>query len=227
MATFPLWRQAEVERAGGAGVGRVGRRRVSREFHLRDAEIEHLDGVAAAAIGLKPEVVRLQVTMNDAVTMRLVESEADLIENLGDEGKGGPRMLLLERGERLAVEQFHHKIGDLAAAGGSDSEVRDVDDVGVAKTTAGLSFPLESAEELGIGGPSGRDDLDGNDTGGSEVGGEVDVAHTAGAELAVNAVFGVEDLANHGMFRISGQRSIDAESRRTSAGTHAASAQSQ
>jgi hypothetical protein len=142
--------------------------------------------------------------MNDAVTMRLVESEADLIEKLGDEGQGGSRMRLLECREGLAVEQLHDEVGDLAAADGCDSEVRDVNDVGVAKTTAGLGFPLEAAEELGIGGPPGRDDLDCNDTGGSEVGRKVDGAHTAGAELAVNAVFGVQDLANHGMFRISG-----------------------
>ena len=188
----------------GWGVRRVERLRVSREFHLRDAEIEHLDGIAAATVGFEPEIVRLQVTMNDAVTMRLIECEADLIEKFGDNGQRGPRMRLLERGERLAVEQFHNQIGNLPAADGCDSEVCDVDDVGVAKTAAGLGFPLKAAEELGLGGPPRRDDLDGNDTGGSEVGGEVDVAHTAGTELAVNAVFGVEDLANHGMFRIPG-----------------------
>src|SRR5450432_11179 len=126
-------------------------------------------------------------------------------------------MRLLEREERLAVEQLHDEIGYLAAASDCDSEVRDVDDVGVAKTAAGLGFPLEAAEELGIGGPPGRDDLDGNDTGGSEVRGEVDIAHTSRAKLAVNAVFAVQDLANHGMFRISGQRSVDPERRRTTA----------
>ena len=141
--------------------------------------------------------------MNDSVTMRLIEREANLIEKLGDNGQRGPGMRLLECGERLAVEQFHDEIGNLAAADGGNSEVRDVDDVGVAQTAAGLGFPLKAAEELGLGGPPGRDDLDGNDTGGPEVGGEVDVAHAAGAKLTVNAIFGIQNLANHLLFRIS------------------------
>ena len=74
----------------------------------------------------------------------------------------------------------------------------------IPSTAASLGFPLKAAEELGLGRPPGSDHLDRNDTGGSEVSGEIDVAHTAGAELAVNAVFGVEDLANHGKFRIPG-----------------------
>ena len=78
-----------------------------------------------------------------------------------------------------------------------DAEVGDVDDVGMAQAAAGLRFALKASEELRFGGPFGGDHFDGDDARRAEMGGEVDVAHAAGAELFVDAVFAVEDIADH------------------------------
>jgi len=96
----------------------------------------------------------------------------------------------------LAIEEFHYQIGDLAFCGTGDSEISDVDDIGMTQAAARLSLPLKSGEELRIGGPFGGDHLNGDDARGAEMRAEIDVSHAARTELAVDAILAVEDRAN-------------------------------
>src|SRR5689334_10069963 len=51
-------------------------------FELCDSEVEDLHGVAAALIGFEPDVVRFEVTVDDALLMRLLHSRTNLFKNI-------------------------------------------------------------------------------------------------------------------------------------------------
>jgi hypothetical protein len=62
--------------------GGLGRRRFEE---LREAEVEDPDGVAAPRIGDEPDVVWLQVPVDDPVPVGLVEGERDLFDDVDDD----------------------------------------------------------------------------------------------------------------------------------------------
>ena len=84
-----------------------------------------------------------------------------------------------------------------------NSEIGDVDDIRMAQPAARLRFPLEPCQEMRVRRPLGSDHLDRHDPRGSEVRGQVDVSHTARAQLAVEAVFAVKDFVDHGRSGVS------------------------
>src|SRR5271165_6624053 len=58
---------------------------------------------------------------------------------------------------------------------------------------------LEAGEKLRLRRPFRSDHFERDDASGSEVRGQIDVPHSARAELLVDAVFAVEDFAGHGV----------------------------
>ncbi len=171
--------------------------RIAGQLHLGHTEIEDFEGISVAAIRFEPDVVRLQIAMNNSMPVRLVERQADLVQKIRNQRKWWPRMGLLERRERLPVEEFHDEVRNVAPRRRGNSEIGDVDDIGMAQAAAGLRFPLETGYEMGVRPPFRSDYLHGHDAGGSEMGGQVNVSHAARAQLAVDAVFAVEDFTDH------------------------------
>src|SRR6185369_17750157 len=51
---------------------------------LRNTEIENFDAITTETIRLEPDVVRLQVSMDDALLVCLVNGRANLIEDVSD-----------------------------------------------------------------------------------------------------------------------------------------------
>src|SRR5215472_2711819 len=136
--------------------------------------------------------------MDDSMPVRLFQRQGYLVQKVRNQRQRGPWLALLEVRERLPVEEFHDEVWDLAPAGIGDSEIRDVDDIHMAQTATSLRFPLEARQETRVRRPLGSDHFYGHDACGSEVRGEVNVSHTTRAQLAVDAVFAVEDFLDHG-----------------------------
>src|SRR5271165_5126442 len=133
--------------------------------------------------------------MDDAMPMRLFERQSDLVEKVRDQREGDLRIDLLEIRKRLAVKILHDQVRHVAFGGFCDAKIRDVDDVGMAQTAAGLRFALEAGEKLWLRRPFRSDHFERDDPSGSEVRGQIDVPHAARAKLLVDAVFAVEDFA--------------------------------
>ena len=59
-------------------------RPIAEQVHLGHAEIEHLHRVSAAAVWLQPDVVGLQIAMDDSVPVRFRKGQSNLIQKVGD-----------------------------------------------------------------------------------------------------------------------------------------------
>src|SRR5579862_6566156 len=101
---------------------------------------------------------------------------------------------LLEIRKRLPIQVLHHQICNIALRRFGNAEISDIDNVGVTEAPAGLSFALEPGQKVRFGGPSWGDYFDGDSASGSQMSRQIDVSHTARAELLVNPVFGVENF---------------------------------
>ena len=130
--------------------------------------------------------------------MRLIQRQGNLVQKVRDQRQRRTWLYVLEVRERLPVEQFHDQVWDLAAGGSGDTEIGDVHDIHVTQTSAGLRFALKACQEMGVSGPLRGDHLDRDHAGGPEVGGEIDISHTARTQLTVDAIFAIDDFADHG-----------------------------
>ena len=108
---------------------------------LGDAEVEQLR-VRVAVLRLQdPDVVGLEIAVDDALPVRRLERLADLAQQ-------APRLVGLDRaalhpiGQALAVEELHHEV---VAPVGQPPEREDVDDVGVADLVDGAGLVDERA----------------------------------------------------------------------------------
>src|ERR1035438_10489076 len=174
---------------------------LAQQIHLGHSEVEHFHRVSAAAVWFQPDVVGLQIAMDDAMPMCLRKRQSDLVQKVCDQRQRDPRIGFLEIRKRLSVEKLHHQVGHVAASGFRDSEIRDIDDVQMAQAAACLCFALETGEKLRFRRPPRSDHFDRDDTRRSEMRCQVDITHSARAELPVDAVFGVEDFADHGVIQ--------------------------
>ena len=135
--------------------------------------------------------------MDDSVPVRLGKRQPDLVQNVRDQRQRDPRIGLLEIRKRLPVEKLHHQVGHVALGAPGDSEIRYVDDVRMAQAAACLCFALETGKKLRFRGPPRCDHFDRDHASRSEVRCQIDITHPARAELLVDAIFGVEDFADH------------------------------
>ena len=129
--------------------------------------------------------------------VRFRKRQSNLVQKVRDQRQRDLRIGFLEIRKRLSVEKLHHQVRHVAAGGFRDSEIRDIDDVRMAQAAARLCFALETGEKLRFRRPPRSDHFDRDDASRSEMRCQVDIAHSARAELLVDAVFGVEDFADH------------------------------
>jgi hypothetical protein len=118
--------------------------------------------------------------------------------------------------EGLAVEVFHDEVGEAGVVDGSDAEVGEVDDVGVAEAAGGFCFALKANEEFAIAHEVGGDDLDGDGAFGAGVNGLVDAAHATLAEQLFDQVFVIESTSNKRVHEKLGGKSNETSTPRCS-----------
>jgi hypothetical protein len=88
------------------------------------------------------------IAMDDAAAVRLVHCGAHLIEDVDDPRRRETPFLVQDLGERAAVEILHHQIRDVAGGGPRNTEIGDVDDVGVAQAAGRLGLTPERGAPL-------------------------------------------------------------------------------
>ena len=159
---------------------------------LGEAEVQHLHGVPAPAVGLEPDIVGLQVAVQDPRAMRLFERRPRLVQDVGHPGHGELCVVAQHVGERAAVEVLHHEVRHASALGLRVAEVGDIHDVRVTQPAAGAGLALEAGEEVGPVGQVGHDHLEGHRAIGAEVHGPEHRSHPAAAEQVLDAVLAVD-----------------------------------
>ena len=145
---------------------------------LGQAEVEDLH----LAVGCELDVGGLEVAVDDALLVRLLEGLGDLLRDL--EGLGDrDRPALQALGEVLAGGELHREeVGGRAVGERRALEAVDVGDACVVEGREDLRLALEAGEPIGIGGKSLGKQLDRDVASELRVRRPVDVAHAARAE---------------------------------------------
>src|SRR5260221_14698629 len=115
---------------------------------LCDTKIEHLHRITAALIWFEPDVVRLQIAMDYALVVGLVDGRADLFENIERPANWQIFFLFKDLAKRAAIEIFHHEIGDLAVRRVGKAKIGDVNHVRMPQTPGGTGFAAKSLDKL-------------------------------------------------------------------------------
>ena len=145
---------------------------------LRQAEVEHLD----LAVWRDLHVGRLQVAVDDALLVRVLEGLGDL---LGDSDRlvDRNRPALQSLREVLALDQLHDQDVRLRSVRERHAlEAVEVGDVGVVEGGQDLGLALEPGEPIGIGGEGLGEELERDLAAQGRVGGAVDLTHAPGPE---------------------------------------------
>ena len=166
-----------------ADLGHVGRVRGAG-----DAEVGHLED----AVGADQHVVRLDVAVDDAAPVRVLEPGQRLL-GVADRLALGQRRVGVDLVlQRLAVDVLHR---DVVLAAGLAAVV-DGDDVGVRQAGRRPGLPAEALDEPLVARVPLGQDLDGDPAVERLVGGEVDVGHPARSDPSLKAVPAVEQLSD-------------------------------
>ena len=123
--------------------------------HLGDAEVEDLDDVALAVALDEHDVVGLEVAVDDAGGVRVLEAAQDLADDL-ERARRRHRPGRDRRGQRLAREELHDQEQRALRRA---AEVGDGDDVRVGEAAGRLGLALEAARELSLPPSSGSSTL--------------------------------------------------------------------
>src|SRR5271169_2642070 len=171
----------ERRRHRGEGCQIHGRRRRSerpdsfrgnRHFRLCQSEVHQL----RARLG-QHDVRRLQVAMDDALLMRLLQRLRDFRSDLQNLIKG-QRTFRQALSQSLAFEILHHQeVGAILRA-----DVVKRADIGMLQRGNGFGLALHALFQFGVRGEMRRQNLDGNDAVEPGVLGAIDFAHAAYAE---------------------------------------------
>ena len=153
---------------------------------LGDAEIEHLDEVRCSSGRGDDDVVRLEIAMDDAAVVRLLEGAADLTQDQIHSLRK-QRAVLQDLSERLAAQKLH---GDEQIPVVGLPEVEELDGVGVLELSDRAALALEPLRVLIARRDIGEQDLDRDLAADSaqDLLGQIDPAHTALGDQAVDLV---------------------------------------
>src|SRR6185436_2901926 len=163
---------------GGGAERHAGARQVTRHVgELGDAEVHDLH----RAVGGDPDVGRLDVAVDDAVTMRVLEPAGSLRQDV-DALRRRQRLAARDDAvEVLAGEVFLHQVRNAVL----DAEVVDGDDVAVLQVDGDLRLAEEAVADLRLLGAAGLDRHPPLEEGVAPL---VDDAEPAGADLADDGV---------------------------------------
>ena len=137
----------------------------------REAEIEQL-----GAGTCEHDVARLQIAVNDAGAMCLVECRRDLDRDSDSliDSERSTRDLI---GERRTLEVFHDQEGRTLVL----TDIEERADVGMSQLRDGAGLAVEPFAQARVGGERFRQSLDGDGSPQARIQGLVDLAHSSGA----------------------------------------------
>src|ERR1700752_4698616 len=119
------------------------------EFY--QTEVEHLDGVTSATVWFQPDIIRLQISVNDPRAMSLFNCRTNLFQNIDDPRNRQRTFFRNDLGERAAVEIFHHQVRDWSIRGLRESEVSYVNDVRMPQPSGSFRLTSETSDKLIVG----------------------------------------------------------------------------
>ena len=129
------------------------------------------------------DVAGLEIAVDDALAMRLVERVGDLDADL-QYLRSGSAPLRKRCGKRLALEVFHHQEVDVVLG----ADVVEHADVGMVAGRRWCGLRARSAAEFRVGGEMSGQNLDRDDAIEARVAGAIHLAHSAGTERGLNFV---------------------------------------
>ncbi len=181
-----------------AGPGELGRGLlallVTLSLDLGDAEVDELEQLVALVVGRDEHVLRLEVAVHDAVSVRVLEAMDDLQRQL--HGALGPERTHEKIGQLVAGEQRHHHVLEAvvgrAVVGGAQA-------VGVLESGEALGLAIEAGGDVPMGGELGSQDLEGQIATEAQVVHPVDRAHPPLTDEMVDAVLAVDDDAQQSL----------------------------
>ena len=170
-------------------LGRHVERRADDRARLRHSRL--LGGLGQAEVGdvhviggVDHDVLGLQVAVDDALVVRGLEAFRRLAEDAQEALGRQLALLLQDRGQVPPVDELHRQELDAVAL----AEIEDAQDVGVRHAARELDLALEALEDLGVLGDVRPDELQRDVAVQALVVHEVDGAHSAHAEEALDAV---------------------------------------
>ncbi|PRQ04694.1 hypothetical protein ENSA5_05430 [Enhygromyxa salina] len=163
---------------------------------LGDAEVDDLGDLAAVEAPRHEHVLGLEIAVDDAAVVGVLEPGQDLVEDLA--GRLGLPRLAEAGAELLADEQLHDQVLDARLRG---PEVGHADAVGVVEARGALGLAIEALADRAVRADVGVEDLDRDVALEGGVPRAVDGAHAPSPEQRVDAVVIVEDLADEGLER--------------------------
>ena len=165
-------------------------------LELCDTEIEYLYGVPAALIWFEPDIVGLEVAVDDALLVCLLNGGTNLFENVERPGDRQISLLVENLAESAAVKILHHQVCDLPFVRVRKTKIGDVDHIRVTQAPGGPGLAAKALYKLRPPHILRRDDLDRDRPFGSQMCRQVHGPHTAATQLAFDVVFAVDGLAN-------------------------------
>src|SRR6185503_18942065 len=115
---------------------------------FRDTKIEDLDAIAAETIRFEPDVVRLQVAMDDALLVCFVNGGTNLIENVRDPLERQALLFRQNVAKCAAVQILHHEVSDLTVFHARKTEVSYINYVRMAQASGGARLAFEALDEF-------------------------------------------------------------------------------
>jgi hypothetical protein len=177
---------------GGAHVARLGRAGGRSLDDLGDAEIEDLDAGGAVVAAGEEDVLWLEIAVDDAGRVHLVERARGLHEERDDVG-GGQRAAREDLAEVLAAQELHHE--EREARGLVHAGVEGLHDVLAHDVGGDRRLTPEALDDLRVVGEPREQDLQRAAAAGAAVDDLVDRAHRAGVDAADDLELGVKDRA--------------------------------
>ena len=178
--------------ARGGLARRWPRNRLGIAQELGDAEVEHLDRLAAVLLLHDDQVVGLEVAVHDAEGVGAVERAGRLLQEAHGGALRKPPQALEPVAHRLAVEQLHHDEGPARLG---DPEIEDLDGVAGLDLRGQLRFGHEALSRRFLLRRSRVQELD-RDVGlEGQVAGAPDFAHASASEPLFELVAIVDAIA--------------------------------
>ncbi len=157
--------------------------------HPGNAEVRHLH----VAVGVDQDVLRLDVPVNNAVLVGVLQGRENADGHLGGHLGIQPALFLDQLLEGFALDVFHDQVTVLPV----HAHVQEVDDVVVGHFAGGLGLPLEAAHKLRVLVEFRAEDLHGHVVPRAHVNGPVHNGHAAHADLLHQAVAVGKDFFAH------------------------------
>src|SRR5262249_17813485 len=149
---------------------------------LNQPEVENFDRVTATSIRLEPDIVGLQISVNDAGAMRFFDRRANLFEDVNHPRDRQRPLFRNDFSQRAAIEILPHEGSDWTILRLRNAEVSDVNDVWVSQPACRFRFTSKPRDKLIVSGELRMDDFNRDGPFRAEMRRTIDLAHSSFSE---------------------------------------------